>query len=124
MFGNARGISARRVHDHDAAVSRGVQIDVVHAHAGAPDDAHARRVAQQFVGHARRAANDQPVGIGQFRDQRFRRRLRHLPAKIGEKFHTPGTDFVSDNNFHRLKAYWPYRALSNSVAGTRCPHVL
>ena len=90
MFSNARGISARRVHHHHAAVSRGFQIDVVHAYAGAPDDAHARGVAQQLVGHARGAANDQPVGIGQFREAAFPPLAAPLASQDPRKASHPG----------------------------------
>ncbi len=48
-FGNGDGVGARGVHDHDAAARGGFGIDVVHADAGAANDAQLRRMLHQRV---------------------------------------------------------------------------
>ena len=75
MLRYAGGVASRRIHHQHAAVRGGFQIDVVHAHAGAADDAQARRLRQQFVGYARGAAHDQRVGIGQLGSRARSRRV-------------------------------------------------
>ena len=44
VLGDRDGVAAGSVHHHDAALGGGVEIDVVHAHAGASDDAQLGRL--------------------------------------------------------------------------------
>ena len=69
MFGHGDGIGAGRVHHGDAFAGGGIEIDVVHAHAGAPDDPQFAGVFQQVGIHLHRGANDERVGRLQLRRQ-------------------------------------------------------
>ena len=69
MLGGRDRVSARRVHDHDAAFRGGLDVDVVDAHASAADDLQARRGGQRLRGHLRRAANDQRVEFANAGDE-------------------------------------------------------
>ena len=84
VFGDADGVSAGRIHDQHALARGGVQVDVVHAHAGAADHAQILRFFQQLGGHFRRAANQQRVRVANFlRDLAFRLgKIHHLPGRI------------------------------------------
>ncbi len=64
VLGDRHGVGARRVHDRDAEARRGLQVHVVHADAGAPDDAQLLRVLQQGGVRLHGGAHDQRVGIG------------------------------------------------------------
>ncbi len=119
MFRYAGRIAARRIHHQDAAPSGGLQIDVIHAHARASDHAQLRRMAQQFIGHARGAAHDQRIGLVELLCERSRRGLHDLPAGFCEQFDTVFTDAVSNDNFHGPRAYRPCVPLSN--ADSRLP---
>ena len=65
VLGDADAVGARRVDDQDAAAAGGRHVDVVHAGAGAADDAQARAALEQIGGDLGRAANEQRVGVGQ-----------------------------------------------------------
>ena len=62
-------VSARRVHDHDAALGRRGHIDVVHAHARAADDLQPLRRGERLGRHLGLAADDERVEVGDVRDQ-------------------------------------------------------
>ncbi len=62
-------VAARRVHDHDAALGRGGDVDVVHAHARAADHLQPLRRGERLRGHLRLAAHDERVELGDLRDQ-------------------------------------------------------
>ncbi len=70
MFGHADGAPARRAHHEDAALRRFVQVNIVHAHAGAAHGAQFLRLIQQFRGNFCRATHNQRVRISDFRVQR------------------------------------------------------
>ncbi len=82
MLGDADGIAARRVHDQNAAAGGGVEIDVVHTDAGAADDAEPRGGAEERVGNASGAADDERIGIGQGGCQRGRTGQDDFPAGL------------------------------------------
>ena len=62
VFGDRNGIPAGRIHDEHAGLGGGVQIDIIHANAGAADDAQFRRLLQNRLGHLHGAAHQQRVG--------------------------------------------------------------
>jgi len=57
VLGDAGGVAAGGIHHQDAAARGGVEVDIIHAHSGAADHAQPRRLLEQFVGHAGRAAH-------------------------------------------------------------------
>ncbi len=63
------GVAGRRVDDGDPGSRRRVEIDVVHAHAGAPDDHQPRPGRDQLGIHLDLAAHDERVVLGQDRRQ-------------------------------------------------------
>ena len=64
-LGDSDRVGAGRVHHDDAAMGGGGGVDVVHAHAGAADDAQLRRVLEQGGIHLDGGAHDERVGVGQ-----------------------------------------------------------
>ena len=48
LLGDRDCIRTRRIHDRDSLVRRGFQIDIVHAHAGAPDHPQLVSMRQQL----------------------------------------------------------------------------
>ncbi len=104
VLGHAGCAASGSVHHQDAAASRGLQIDIVHAHACAAHDAQLWSARQQFLGHPCCAAHDQCVGVGELGGQRRRGWLRNLPARIHEQLHSVRTDFIGNNNFHGTRA--------------------
>ena len=54
-------VAAGRVHDYDALLRGGILVDIVRAHAGAPDYLEAGGIFQRGCGHLRGAPNHQPV---------------------------------------------------------------
>ena len=69
VLGHGDGIGAGSVHDRDALAGSGIQIDVVDAHAGAPDHPQLAGMFQQVGVHLHRRANDQRVRRLQLRRQ-------------------------------------------------------
>jgi hypothetical protein len=65
MFGHADAVRARRVDDQDAAGARGVDVDVVDAGAGAPDDTEVRCRGEKARIDGGRAADEQRVSVGE-----------------------------------------------------------
>ena len=70
VLGNGDGIAARRVHHRNAALGGGVEVDVVHAHASAPDHPQLWRLVHHRGIHEHCRAHQQRVSIGQFCRQR------------------------------------------------------
>ncbi len=101
MLRYARCVASRRVHDQNAAACGCIQIDIVYAHARASDDAQLAGVIQQLVGHARGAAHDERIGVGQSR-LRAKPRPAAPPASLGSASNlTPCSLMRSgNNNFH------------------------
>jgi hypothetical protein len=61
LLGNRDRIRARRIHYRDSLVRRGFQIDVVHAHAGAPDHPQFMSMRQQLGVRLYRRTHDQRI---------------------------------------------------------------
>ena len=66
VLGHADGVSAGRIHHQDALARGGVEVDVVHADAGAADDAQALGLVEQFGRDLRRAAYQQRIRVADF----------------------------------------------------------
>ena len=69
MLRRRDGVAAGRVHDHDAPLRGGLDVDVVDADAGAPDDLQPGRRRQGLRGHLGLAPDDQRVEFADPRDQ-------------------------------------------------------
>ena len=65
VLGDRDGVAAGCIHDQHAGFGGGVEIDVIHPHAGAPDDAQFRRLFQHRGVHLHGAAHQQRVGFRQ-----------------------------------------------------------
>ena len=104
VLGDADAVRAGRVDDEDAPRAGRGDVDVVHAGAGAGDDAELRRRREQIGRHLGRAADEQGVRVGQ-RRRELRRRpaaLRiDLPARLGAKqIERRGRQIVRDDDLH------------------------
>ncbi len=103
VFGHADGVSAGRVHDEHALARGGVEVHVVHAHAGAADHAKAFGLVQQLGRHLRRAADQQRIRIANLiLDFPFRLgEIHDVPRGIGlQNSHHAFIDAVCNQNFH------------------------
>ncbi len=100
VFGDTGGIAAGRIDHQDAAAGGGIEFDVVHTNSGASYDAEFGRAAEQGVGDAGGAADNQGVGVRNFAVQFGATGLRYLPAGVGEQGNATRTDLVGDDNFH------------------------
>ena len=72
VLGGRHDVAVRRVDDDHPAARARVDVDIVHAHARAPDDAQPRRAVEQGGRHRRRRARDERLAVG----ERLRQRLR------------------------------------------------
>ena len=63
MLGNGDGVSTGSVHHGDAALSGGVEVDVIDANAGTPDHAKFLRMREQSRIHLHGGADDERVSI-------------------------------------------------------------
>ena len=103
VFGHANGVSARSVHDEDAFARSGVEVHIVHAYPGAPDDAQALGFVKQLSRHLRRAADEQRIRVAYFfLDLPFRfREIHDGPGRIRlQNTHHAFIDTIGDQNFH------------------------
>ena len=66
MLGHCDRISARRIHYYDAALGGCLQVDVVHAHARAPDHAQLRSLVHHGGVNEYRRAHQQGISVGEF----------------------------------------------------------
>ena len=102
---DADAVGARRVHHDDAACAGGVQVDVVHARAGARDHAQRRRGGDDLASHLRRAAHDQRVGVGdggqQFGQRPAGGRIDDPSVLLGEQGNSGPRQIIGNHNFHR-----------------------
>ena len=73
VLGGGDGVAARRVHDDDAALGGGLEVDVVHAGAGAGDDLEASGVGEGVGRDRGLAAHDEGLVAGE-RFPQFARR--------------------------------------------------
>ncbi len=100
MLRHANGASARRAHHQNPALGGFVQINVVHANAGAAHNPQPRRVIQQRGGNFGGAAHDQRIGISQFRVQIVFGGENYVPAGLLQEFNSAVADLVRNNNLH------------------------
>ena len=82
VLGDGNSIAAGRIHHHDAALGGGVEIDVVDAHAGAPDDAQLGSLVHHGRVDEGRRANHDGIGIGQFAGERLFVGRNHGPIAV------------------------------------------
>ena len=111
QLGDGHRVARRRVDDGDAERRRRLEGDVVHADAGASDDAQARRALEQRLGDARRAAPDERVVVADALEQLGRRQRGHLVDDErrfrGEQRDAVGVDVVGDeDSVGHGSAYW------------------
>ena len=103
VLGDGDRIAAGRVHDHDAALGGGIEIDVIDAHARASDDAQLGRLVHHGGVDEGGRAHQNGVGIGQFAGKRFFVGRDDGPvAVLGKDLERGGRDFVSNYDFHTL----------------------
>ena len=65
QFGRGDRVAGRGVHHHDAPLGGGGDINVVHAHARAPDDLEFRGRLQHRLGDLRLGADHDGLHVGQ-----------------------------------------------------------
>lgn len=70
VFGGGADVPLGCVGDDDAVLSRGVDVDVVDADAGASDDDEVGCRLEHLGGHLRSGADDEPVRVGDGFEQR------------------------------------------------------
>jgi len=93
VFARGGGVGLRRVHDDDAAARSGVDVDRVHADAGAPDYAQAAPCFDDFGVDLRFTANDQRIVFADARQQLGARHFLddvHGDVRIGAQYVEPG----------------------------------
>ena len=106
QLGGGEGVAAGRVHHDDPALRGRLDIDVVHAHAGAADDFELTRGLEHLLGDLGfRAHHDgidlgddgQQVGLGEAFFQHGDLKFRALP----EQFNAAGRDGIADQYLHK-----------------------
>ena len=103
VLGHRHGIGAGRVHDRDALLGGGFQVDVVDAYAGPPDDPQLLGVFQQLGVGMHRRADDEGVRILQLARQLAVQLLmgKHGPARLLlQQVHGGGRDLLGDQDLH------------------------
>ena len=122
VLGDRDGIAAGRVHHHDAALGGGVEIDVVHAHAGASDDAQLGGLVHHGGIDERGRAHQYGVRSGQFAGERLFVGGYDVPVVVFAEDGGRGRrDFVSDDDFHTLAASANCPAKTSCTARTPAP---
>ena len=122
QFGDGNGVSAGRIHHHDAAARGCLGVNVVHADAGAANHAQFRRVLEQCIVHLHRAADHERVGIGQRGGQSFRQLVVRLdiPSRLARKHGQSGRrNFFRQYDLHRcslIRRSGPARVLVKANA--------
>ena len=108
VLGRGHGIAVGRVHDHDAALGRGVYVDVIDAGARPAHDLEPDRLRQQIRGHSGRGADDEALVVADdFRQRRGREPRSHadLDAALGERLHGDLADLVCyQDSRHRVRS--------------------
>ncbi len=101
LLGGADGVAAGRVHDDDALARRRCHVDVVHADAGADDDAQPARILQLSRRDARVAADDDAVGGAdgflEFGALEFLS-IVEFDARLSQEVQTDRWQFVANQN--------------------------
>ena len=102
-LGDGDGVGARRIHDDDAAMGGGRDVDVVDAYTGAADDAELRRGLQQLGIDLNGGADDQGIGVGQFGGEAVLNLVvgDYVPARLLLEDGKGGRrDFFCENDLH------------------------
>ena len=100
VFRDAHGVSTGRAHHQHAALRGRLQINVVHAHTGAPHRAQLWSFGEQIRGDFRSAAHDQGIRVRNFPFERIFRRHHRVPARLFlQQLHAPLADLVGDDDF-------------------------
>ena len=108
VFSGGDRISIRSVHDNDAARSRSRHIDVVHAHARAPDHAQILCVVNQFGCHFCLTANNESRAVSQCFTQFQRTKAKAFFNKKASTTQRPKplvADVISHKNFDLLSGH-------------------
>lgn len=101
MLGHRDGIAARRIHHEDARRRGRVEIHVIHADTGAPDDAQLRRLLEHIGVHLHGAAHNQRLAVGQMFRILLGIRNDDVPAFLRlEQFNAGLSHGLSDQNVH------------------------
>src|SRR6266404_2379660 len=103
VFGDGNGVGSGRVHDHNALLGSGVEIDIVYAHSGAADDAEFGGVIQKFCVQIDGGANDQRVGVFQLGGEVAIKLVssEDVPIRfLAEEFDGGRRSFFSDDDLH------------------------
>ena len=89
VLGHGNGIGAGSVHHRDAFAGGGIQVNVVHAHAGAPDDPQLVGMLQELGVHLHRRADDERIGRLQLGGQLAVELIRcdYGPARLTQQIH-------------------------------------
>ena len=101
VLGGGHGIAVGRVHDHDAALGRGVYVDIVDAGARAAHDLEPARLRQQIRGHLGRGANHEALVVSDDLGQCLGREARlhaDLDAALGERLHGDLAHLICDQD--------------------------
>ncbi len=111
MFGGGQGVAVGGVHDRDAARRGGLDVDGVHAGAGAADHLQAAGIRQRIGGDRRGRTHQHGIGIGQRQPERFgvldRGGFDDLPARIAEQGQAIVMDSIARQHSHRI-APWGF----------------
>ena len=102
VLGRGDGVARRRVDDRDPGAGRGVEVDVVHADAGATDDDQPRAGGDELGIHLDLAAHDQRVIVGEESGQLLARAAEPLVDLVGrrEELHALARDLLGDEDPH------------------------
>src|ERR1022692_1005879 len=122
MLGDSHSIAAGRVHPHDAAFGGSVEIDVVHAHAGASDDAQLGGLVHHGRVNERGRADQDAIRGSEFTRERVVVGGYNFPVFVfAENGGRGSRDFVGDNDFHTLATSASCPASTSCTARTPAP---
>ena len=122
VLGDRYSIAAGSVHDDDAALGSGIEIDVIHAHTGAPDDAQSGGLVHHRGVNKRGGADQDGVGGWQLRGKCFFVGRNHRPVgMLSKDFERGGRDFICDYDFHTFTASAYCSAKASCTARTPAP---
>ncbi len=102
VLGHGDGIGTGSIHHCDALARGSIQINVVDAHAGAPDDPQFAGMFQQIGVHLHRRANDKRVSRLQMRRQLALHLVRcdDSPTRLAQQVDCRGRNLFRHYNFH------------------------
>ncbi len=97
------GVAAGRVHDQNAGGGGGLEVDVIDAHARAPDDPQLGSLRQHVLIHLDGAPHQQRVGISEVLRVGFRIGDHNVPTRLRlEQFNARGSERLGNQNLHRI----------------------